>query len=633
MSIHLFKPADPAKPAFKTLLGSQACAQGAHEAAVRLVTGYPGTPATPAVEYLLGQSGNGLKAEWSVNEKVALEVAAGHSWAGQRSFVAMKMSGLNVASDPLLSIAASGTVGGLVILVGDDPGVYYGMVEQDSRLIARMAVLPMIEPANPNEARVFTRMAFEVSEQTQAPILIRQTGSTANTYSKVQIDEPERLNRKPTLPDDLARYTKASAQDCMDQHAQAMQRLEEAGEAFDELNIVTEGDTKLGVIAAGSVWSYLEECLASRNGASTPHCLRVTVMNPLPDRKIVELLGRCKRVVVIEELEPLIEERVRALAHSNGIKVEILGKEQGIFKPTGDFDPELVELGLKSLEGADIPIEVSAPELGGYAPRKPTFCPGCPHRSSYSALNKAIRMAGFDPEEVMVTGDIGCTILGMYEPFSLCRTEVVMGASISLAQGFSYAGVTKPIIATIGDSTFFHSGIPALLNAASREINLTVLVLDNSYAAMTGFQPTAATQANSNDMVENPMSLYELSKAVRVRRVRRAFPYLTGRLSRILSQAIRSKGVNVIIAEAPCAARRQWKRVIPYSVNPNRCVGLFNCEATCVDATGCAAITRDEESGKAAIDQALCMGCGLCASACVEKAVGRNVRSLRRNGK
>lgn len=609
------------------LSGGEACARGAYEAGIRLAIGYPGTPATSALEYLIGLKGGDLRAEWAVNEKIALEVAVGHSWAGQRSFVSVKMSGLNVACDTLLSLATSGTKGGLVIMVGDDPGAYYGMVEQDSRLIARLAMLPMIESSTPEEARRMCRDAYEVSERTEAPVLFRQTTTTAIAAARVELENPLRTRTQTVLPGDTTRYTKAGAKACRKQHADALLRLAHAGREFDYLNEYREGYGRIGIISSASTWTYLEECLSERKGFS-PHLLKVAVVNPLPEEKISLFLERCDRVLVVEELTGLIEEKAQTLAWKLGRKIEIVGK--ALLPEVGDLDPDLIDVAISTLLREETTPVSAGMDVSGYSPRRSNFCPGCPHRSTYAAIDLGIRGAGLNPDDVLVTGDIGCTILGMEEPFNLCRTELVMGASISMAQGFSYAGVESPIIATVGDSTFFHSGLTSLINAASRDINLTVIVLDNESAAMTGFQPTVSTSYGAEDIAPVRISLLELAKAARVRKVQSATPYFTRRLARMITKAIAAKGVNVIIADAPCAANRKFRAVIPCKVQEEKCRGIATCKFNCLARTGCSAITEAETTGKAEINRYRCIGCGLCVEYCPYRAISRSIGLLRR---
>ncbi len=623
------------RPLPSLLSGVEACARGALEAGVRLVTGYPGTPATPAVEYLMAVAGEETRAEWAVNEKVALEIAAGHSWSGQRSFVAMKMSGLNVASDALLSIVASGTRGGLVLYVGDDPGMYYGMVEQDSRLLARLAVCPMVEPGTPDEGREMVIHAFEVSEAEEVPVLVRGTTTTANTVARVRPGPVQREQRRSDFPWDLDRYTKAGAGRCLRQHRDALERLSRAADRLDRWNRLEPADSRLGVVATASVWGYLEEAVASVfPDGNRPNLLRLGVVHPVPEGRLRELLDRCDRVLVVEELEPVVEEKARAVAGSLAHRPSVLGKADGLGSAVGDLDPDRVRVLLAALAGVPEPApgpgETTPPAERRWAPRLLTFCPGCPHRSTYVALERAIHRAGLDKDEVIVTGDVGCTILGMNPPHGLCRTEVAMGSSIALAQGIAYADGGRPVVATIGDSTFFHAGIPPLLNAAAQGIDLTVIVLDNGYASMTGYQPSLGSSGTRETAPPVPMSIEELARAARVRRVRKTFPYFTSRLSRALAQAITSPGVHVVIAEAPCVGRLVRRTVIPYRVLPDRCPGVGPCAAPCMEAVGCPALDVDENTGKAVVDPARCLGCGLCGAACPAGAIRRHLRGRRR---
>lgn len=603
------------------LLGSEAVARGAYEAGVRLAAGYPGTPATPAIQYLIDIKGGDLQAEWAVNEKVALEMAIGMSWAGQRAFTAMKMSGLNTALDSLLSLATSGVRGGLVIMVGDDPGVHYGMVAQDSRHIARLAMLPMLEPSTPEEARIMTREAFDVSERLEVPVLIRQTTTTAAVRAIVNLEKPRRAKTKSSLPNDILRYTKVSRKACLAQHSSTLKRLAEAGSDLDSLNVLTKGSPKLGIIAPGSVWHYVLEALDERPGLE-PGLLAVALVNPLPDAKIAALVESSQTILVVEELSPIIEERVKAVCHTLGKNPKVIGKS--VLPETGDYDADLIRRAI-SIALGEPPAEIPRPpSLDEFTPRRSNFCPGCPHRSTYSALKKALLELGLDPKNVMVTGDVGCTIIGMAEPFSLCKTELVMGASIAMAQGFAASGIDTPVVAAIGDSTFLHSGIQPLLNAADSGVNLTVLIMDNNYAAMTGFQPTVPTEGRTGVRTSANTAITELARAVKAARVTALSPYFNGKLKKQIKKALTSKGVNVIVSQAPCVAKNPPKTVIPLEVSASRCKGAPVCRLECVRETVCSALEINETANKASIDKKSCIGCGLCAEACPHRAIARN---------
>src|SRR6266700_969700 len=391
------------------LSGDEAVARAALELGVQVVTGYPGNPSTKTITALIPLARQyGMAVEWSVNEKVALEVATGAAGAGRRSLVTMKMSGVNVMADSLLSIAHSGVTGALVIYAVDDVGAYYGMVEQDSRHYALLASLPLLMPASPEEAYAMTRLAFVVSEQTGAPVIILSTTAVANAITALKVGKIERgtQERPASFQRNLAKFTKAVPQWCRDQHADAILRLEQAGDFFKELDVV----------------------------------------------------------LVLEELEPIIETAVLALIAEEGLRVKVLGKRDGLLPRVGDYSPEIVEQAIAELTGRShtaAPFtSITRQHIGAQStqnkhaappPRSLEFCPGCPHRLTYYALNRAIERLGFTHDEVITTGDIGCTIIGMNAPLDACWTEVSMGASIGIAQGFKYAGIERPVLAAMGD--------------------------------------------------------------------------------------------------------------------------------------------------------------------------------------
>jgi len=603
--------------------GNQAMARGAIEAGVALVTGYPGTPSTYLIEALLKTSDLGFRVEWSINEKVAFEVATGVSWAGLRSLVTMKMSGLNVASDAFLSVQYSGVNGGLVLYVADDPNTYYGMVEQDSRHYARLAAAPMMTPSSPQEALDYTRRAFDLSEQIGRPVMILMTTMLANTSESVTLGKIKSIKREPSFEFNIARYAKAGPAACVQQHRDTLSALEQFGSLTDDLNPLTLTESRIGFITQGITWNYLQE--AVHLNSLKPCTLKLGVANPLPKEKIKTLLSKIDTVVVLEELEPIVEETVLALRAEVDHPVKVIGKTHGPLSLTGDYNVDVVLSVLHEIYGDQIKLPEISDDLSRQVQalkvkRLNTFCTGCPHRATFYALNQTIEKLGYKKEEVIITGDIGCTILGMNEPFQACWTEICMGSSISLAQGFKYAGIKNPVIATIGDSTFFHSGIPALLNASHSRTNMTIIILDNSWTAMTGMQPHVGTKPYSED--KRIIMIEEIVRAAGIENVRRVNPYQIKRMIPILMEAISSKEISVVISEAECTIQKERRRRkgVSLKVRPEKCAGLDVCEHSCMEVLGCPSIDRGED-GKAFIDPTTCTACGLCHHVCSYGAV------------
>ncbi|MCK5212931.1 MAG: hypothetical protein KAQ74_03325, partial [Dehalococcoidia bacterium] len=499
------------------LTGNQAVALGALRAGVKVATGYPGTPSTGCVAHLLTLDLPDRHVEWSSNEKVAFEIASGAAWAGHRALCTMKMSGVNVAYDALISIAYSGTNGGLVIYVADDPGVSAGMPEQDTRGFALMSQLPMLEPSTPSEAYEFVQIAFALSEKTGAPVFVRLTTAVALGHSLVETEDPTPPKEiEPILEKDITRYTKAGSKICLDQHQELIDRLNHAGRIVHEMGLnrieLSNEPGGVGIVLVGSANAYLFESLKAI-GSPSVSVLSVKTTIPFPWEETKQLLKHCEKILVIEELEPHVERGVYTAAQQLGFDGPIIGKLDGTLSLIGEYGLAEIQNGLEAV-GLIEPQELAQPVLesnaegvavltstnrdeGGLgavsAPRPITVCAGCPHRGTYLAIEAAIKRAGFSKDEVMVTGDIGCTILGMNPPFNLLWNEVSMGTSISLAQGYVHAGLKTPVIATMGDSTFFHGGIPGLINAIQHQVPLTLVVMDNGWTSMTGMQVNAGT--------------------------------------------------------------------------------------------------------------------------------------------
>lgn len=613
----------------KLLTGNEALALGAIHAGARVIAGYPGTPSTGAIESLLEIAPPDVHVEWSTNEKVALEIAAGAAWVGQRALCTMKMSGLNVASDSLYSIAYSGVVGGLVVYVADDPGVSAGMCEQDSRGFALLADLPLLDPASVAEAYRLTRLAFDLSEAVGTPVLLRLTTAIAHSSAPVDVPDAEpRPAREPQLLRDIGKFTKAGASICMQQHRDLIARLEAAGQWIREKGLnrlqLAPRPGGPGIIAGGVVNAYLEEglAMAARFGLDpeTVSLLRVQAPHPFPSEEVRALLAHVGTVLVLEELEPHLERGVYVEAQRTGFQGRIVGKLDGTFSRVGDYDASHVVQGMAAAFGLPVPPDLFAADTDAErlaAPRPITVCPGCPHRGTFLAINQAIRRLRFKKDEVVVTGDIGCTILGMNPPFETVWNEVAMGASIGLAQGYVHGGVKTPIIATIGDSTFFHAGIPALINAVQHQVPLTVIVMDNYWTAMTGMQVNPGTNEAFQPPGGRRVDLAQLIPALGVEYFFVVDPFRLEETAATIQHALTLPGVKVILARQECAiqAQRRGLRAGQVRLIPENC----NLCKLCVMLTGCPAIDLGPET--VVIDPALCYGCGLCAQVCHRAAL------------
>jgi indolepyruvate ferredoxin oxidoreductase, alpha subunit len=676
------------------LTGDEAVARAALEVGVEVATGYPGNPGTKAITALIPIARQyGMAVEWSVNEKVALEVAAGAAWAGKRSLVGMKMSGVNVMADSLLSIAHSGVTGAMVIYTVDDVGVYYGMVEQDTRYYAQLTSLPLLMPASPEEAYAMTRVAFTVSEQTGAPVFVLATTAVANAITAMKVGKIERdkYKRPAHFSRNLAKFTKAAPQWCRDQHADTIKRLEQAGELFRKTS--EDNATPLvftipapaerapspaikrpGIVVAGVSYAYLQE-LRQRypeRFADVP-ILKLGVVNPLPQLELLDFLAHIDVALVLEELDPIIETQVMALIAEAGLKVEVFGKRNGLLPRVGDYSLELLETALAQVDELTgrppVWVKLRRPESsagmqemplltvfkegiddqetrgmngnGRYKsqphgdiaapPRSLEFCPGCPHRMTYYALNRAIEQLGFTKDEVITTGDVGCTIIGMNAPLDACWTEVSMGASIGIAQGFKYAGIERPVLAAMGDGTFYHNGIAGLLNAVQSGVNLTLIILDNSRIAMTGMQPDPGTGRRTTGEPSVRADIAMIVRGCGVEYVKRLNPYNLPKMIDTLQDAMQQPGVSVVIAEAPCTMLGVLINEEPVQVDQDACMAGRGCEDTpCYHKVGCPSVllSLEDVRPRLTIDTATCVACGLCVAACPFDAI-KPVRGVK----
>ena len=573
------------------LMGNEAIARGAWEAGVKVAAAYPGTPSTEILESLAQYPASDLYAEWSTNEKVALDVAIGAALSGVRAIACMKHVGLNVAADSLMSQAYVGVHGGLVLIVCDDPGLHSSQNEQDTRLFAHFAGVPVLEPSDAQEAHDFTRLAFELSEQFDTPVIVRSTTRLSHTRSVVRVGERVAQPPKGFVGDPSK--TVAIPANARRRHPQVIEREAKLAAYFETSPLTSweKGDTKFGIITGSTAYLYVKEVM--------PHAsiLKLGAAYPLPEKTIRAFAASVDRLIVIEELEPALETQIRAM----GIPAE--GK--AFFPRCGELSPEAVRGGLAVAGLVEAPPAPASLNIQPMA-RPPVLCAGCPHTGAFFALR------GIDAR---VAGDIGCYTLAAVEPLRSIDTTICMGASIGNAVGMAAAGETKPIVATIGDSTFLHSGIPPLINAVYSKANITVVILDNGITAMTGGQDHPGTGHNLRGEAAPKADYEAICRAVGVTWVRRVDPYDVGHMYQTLREAIVNKGVSVVISERPCVLDPVRIKGSPLAVTQEGCVACQSCMNL-----GCPALIWSNEMHdgrhKVKIDAAACIGCTLCAQVC-----------------
>lgn len=565
----------------KLMLGNEAVARGAYEAGVKVVSSYPGTPSTEITETIAKY--NEIYSEWAPNEKVAVEVAIGASFGGARALSAMKHVGLNVAADPLFTVSYTGVNGGLVIVVADDPGMHSSQNEQDSRHYAMAAKVPMLEPSDSSECLEYTKLAYELSEKYDSPILLRLSTRVSHSQSMVETDDRVELK--------LKEYTKNPQKYVMMpamarvRHVAVEQRCADLAEFAEtsNLNKVELNDTKIGIITSGAAYQYAKEALPNAS------FLKLGMVYPLPTKLIQDFASKVDTLYVIEELDDFIETHCK----KNGLNV--IGKQ--LFSLLGEINSAIIKEKILKETTETTKLDQQAPG------RPPVLCPGCPHRGVFYVLNKL---------KLYVSGDIGCYTLGAMAPLSAIDACVCMGASVSMLHGFDKArGKTEALksVAVIGDSTFIHSGITGLIDIVYNKGNSTVIILDNSITGMTGHQQNPTTGYTIKNEPTTNVDLVKLAQAVGVKRIQVCDPFQLAEFEKIVKEELDADEPSVIIAQRPCALLKTVKPQPAFAVDQDKCTGCKMCMRL-----GCPAITIKDK--KAAIDPVQCTGCTLCEKVC-----------------
>ncbi len=590
------------------LSGNEAIARGALEAGVTVVSGYPGTPSTEILENIGKLYGDKMFAEWAPNEKVAFETAAGASTTGARAMTTMKHVGLNVAADPLMTLAYVGVVGGFVAVVADDPGMNSSQNEQDTRQFARFAKVPVFEPADAAEAKAFVLAAYDISEKFGTPTILRSNTTVSHSRGVVELAEPVALNRAPSFKSDPQRFVPIPAW-ARGMRVRLEERLEKLAEEASNspLNRIewnASGDRRLGIVTAGAAYQYVKEVFPEAN------VLKLGWLFPFPDRLLREFAAQVDQVLVVEELEDFLEEHIKAL----GIKAfgKRLGDEK-LVPNIGALDVDVLKevrrklaanpatASLFDAQDAEPVASAELPTLPALPARPPVLCPGCPHRGFFYALKK------FD---VVVSGDIGCYTLGVAPPLSSIDTVLCMGGGFTVAHGIDRAKNDRPVVGIVGDSTFFHSGITGLLDVAYNKGGATLVVLDNRVTAMTGHQENPGSGKTLLGEETFAASVAEIAKAAGFKNVVEVNPRDLAQTTAALKTAIESPEPWLIVAKEPCplAYRKKIEKV--YAVDQDKCK---KCGA-CVKL-GCPALERAADK-TVSVNSAFCVDCKLCAQVC-----------------
>ena len=597
----------------KLLSGNEAFAWGAYHAGVKVSTAYPGTPSTEILEAIARF--DDVYAEWSTNEKVAMEVGLGASYAGVRVLVSMKQVGFNVATDPFMAAAITGIDGGLVVISADDPGIHSSQGEQDNRHYARLAKVPMLEPSDSQEAYEIMAYAFDISEKYDTPVIVRTTTRVSHSKSVVDLTGQRTISDKPAafkhnvtkyvmLPIN-ARTRRVAVED-------RMVKLTSYAETIP-LNRIEIEDLRLGVVASGVAYQYARDVFPKAS------FLKLGMTYPLPPKLISEFAGRVNKLIVIEELDPFLQENIQAM----GLKVT--GKE---FIPRmGELDPDVISAGAR--KAGLLPDIKPQPRinLSQLPKRPPLLCPGCPHTGMFyvlSSIGQRLKLPGAKDKDrvprLIITGDIGCYTLGAYPPLNAMDTTACMGASIGQALGMAKAGIGRDkVVSVIGDSTFMHSGITPLVDAVYNKGEITVIILDNSTTAMTGHQEHPGTGITVQRQETNRVKIEDLVKGIGVNRVKVVDAFNIKELRSAVKESLETPELSVIIARGDCAVHRP-KRSAPSVVDVEKCKQCGTCLLI-----GCPAI--QSEDGQVHIDVSLCIGqsCSICRQLCPHHAIGEDI--------
>ncbi|HZK40766.1 MAG TPA: indolepyruvate ferredoxin oxidoreductase subunit alpha [Atribacterota bacterium] len=603
------------------LLGNEAAVRGALESGVSLVSTYPGTPSSEIGDVFCKIAREaGVYFEFSSNEKVALEVSTAAAAAGLRSFVFMKHVGLNVAADSFMSTVYTGVRGGMIVLSADDPSMYSSQNEQDNRIMARLAGIPLLEPSNPQEVKDLMKFGFELSEQFKIPILMRTTTRISHMRGIVNLGPVVKGKEKGVFEKDPAQFVVMPA-NMVARRKELIEKLTQIKEIANNspLNkIIDKGGDSFGIVTSGSAYNYVMDVVSENN--LKVKILKLTFSHPFPEKLVLDFINSVDSILVVEEVEPVMENEVLAIIGKYNIGKKVYGKLDGTLPRIYEFNPDIVSAGIAKIIDKEL---IKKEEFSTKLPlplRPPVLCPGCPHRATSFALKKAIKKLKLKEEDIIYSSDIGCYALAIQPPYKMADYCISMGSSIGIGCGFAKA-TNQKVISFIGDSTFFHAGVPPLINAVHNKDNILVVILDNRITGMTGGQTNPGVPIDGMGNSAPEVSIEKIVRGVGAGLVKTIDPVDLKKTEEIFKEALQFKGVAVVITKHPCAmitdAENRKKGIsIKYTINQEECSKCL----ICVKNFTCPAIYI-EKDGSVNINSLLCDGCGVCAQVCPKKAI------------
>jgi indolepyruvate ferredoxin oxidoreductase alpha subunit len=597
------------------LLGNEAAVRGAIEAGVSVASTYPGTPSSEIGDVLSKVAREaGIYFEFSTNEKVALEVSAAAAASGLRSFTFMKHVGLNVAADSFMSVVYSGVNGGMIILSADDPSIFSSQNEQDNRHYARIANIPMVEPSNPQEIRDMMKYGFELSEEFKIPVLMRTTTRVSHMRGVVELNTPDADKKTGYFKKDPKRFVPVPV-NARENHRILVEKIEKIKDVANNspFNQIFNKGGKIGVITSGSAFNYAIDVIEENK--LPVNVLKIGFAYPFPEKLVYNFIKDLDSVIVIEEVDPVMENDILAVIGKHGLKLKVHGKLDETLSMIYEYTPDIVFEGIKKV------MDINLHENEVYEPniplpvRPPTLCPGCPHRAAYYSVKKAVEELNLD---VIYPTDIGCYTLGIESPYEMADYLLSMGSSIGTSCGFSKS-VPQNIVSFIGDSTFFHAGIPPLINAVHNKDKFVLVILDNRTTAMTGGQPNPGLPVDGMGEMAPEISIEKIVEAVGVEFLEVINPINIKKSTETFEKALQFDGVAVVISKYPCMLIKSGakKKQIVVDVDPEKCDKCLNC----LKELTCPAIYVAED-GSVNIDPMFCRGCTVCIQTCPEKAIG-----------